>query len=252
MTNVTFADSVGNSPSKEETVAITTTERPAAPLVPAAEYTRTENAEGEITKDDVAMPRLNIVAKVGELSEKFKSGNFVLNKTHDLGAGPLIVSAVFVKKYYREVVDFDDDVRSRIFQTSAEVAAAGLRVGTPSSRLVGEEAAPEAAVLLFIEAPEGLATGVEDAFDMVLPSGKRGTFALYTVARTSYKAVAGQLFTALQQNKAVKEAGLSVQLWKLSSLLQKWESKLWYQGSLQPAGRLDAADVAYLKEYGGN
>lgn len=256
MTNVSFADAVGtDKPAKADkknpSTALAVKE--AAPLAPPAAYTHTDSAEGEITKEDVAMPRLNIVAKVGELSNLFKPGNFVLNKLHDLGSGPLLVSAVYVRKYYREVTDFDDtEVRPRTFTTSAEVAAAGLRVGTPSSRLIGEEAAPEAAVLFFIEAPEGLSPEGVDAFDIVLPSGKKGTFAMYTAAKTSYKGVASQLFTALIQNKSVKEKGLASQLWKFSAPLQKWESKTWFQGSLQPGGRLEDADVEYLKEFGLN
>lgn len=255
MTNVSFAEATGDKTKAAKAAPSTAVAvKEQAPLAaPAADYIRTGSAEGEITKEDVAMPRLNIVAKTGELSTMFSPGHFLLNKTHDLGVGPLIVSAVYVRKYYKEVTDFDDqETRPRTFATSAEVAAVGLRVGQPSSREIGEEAAPEAAVLLFVEAPEGLSPEATDAFDMVLPSGKKGTFAMYTAAKTSYKGVAGQLFTALQQNKSVKENGLSVQLWKLISTMNKWQGKVWYAGSLQPAGRLDAADVEYLKEFGLN
>lgn len=226
------------------------TKAPAHHPVVQSEVNR-DSVEGEIDRDDIVTPRLNIVAKVGDLSNQFTPGNFALNRTHDLGNQPLNVVAVYVKKYYREVTDFDDqEANPRIFATSAEVADAGLRVGRPSSREIGEEAAPEATILFFVERPEKLATAeAAEAFDVVLPSGKTGALALYTAAKTSYRGVASVLFTALSQNKHVRENGLIAQQWKLSSTLQKWESKTWFQGGLAPSGHLTPEDAAALKEF---
>lgn len=243
MTRVSFAETTGSDSPPEKALA-PKEETQVAP------YQSGGDAEGEFGREDQTTPRLNIVGKTGDLSNSFDPGHFVISKTHDLGKGPLNVVAVFLKKYYQEVVDFDDkDARPRSFNTAAEVQAAGLRVGKPSSREVGEEAAPQATILLWIEKPEGVSPEVADAFDVVLPSGRVGALALYTASKTSYMPVAGQIVTALNQSKHVKEKGLQSQQWKLSTELNSWQGKHWYPGALTPAGKMSDEDAEYLRGF---
>lgn len=254
MTTVSFTESTGDDakaavaePEPESKAVVV--KQDASPAMVQSEVNQ-QYVEGEVTREDIATPRLNIVGKTGELSNSFDSGSFVLSKTYDLGKEPLSVAVLYAKKLYREAADFDDkETTPRVFNTAAEVAAAGLRVGRATTRAYGEEAGPEAHLLLFIEAPKDLDEAAAEAFDVTLPSGKLGALALYTAAKTSYNTVGKVVFTALAQNRTIKESGLPKALWSLKASLEKWEGKSWYQGVLTPAGRLEDADVEYLKEF---
>lgn len=215
-----------------------------------AEYKRTADAEGEYDRSDTQTPRLSVVAKSGELSNLFKPGSVVLSKTYEFDK-PLTVAAAFIKKYYREAVDFDDPhtENPRTFSTAEEVRQGGLRVAaSPCSRAYEEEAVPLADILLFVVRPDDATEKQSEAFNVSLPSGKQGGLYLYTAGRTNYNSVAKTLFTALSQNKHVKDNGLVSQLWTLTPTLEKWENKTWYQARLAPNGRLSPEDVAAIKE----
>ena len=123
--------------------------RPSSTLAVPANYTDTGGFDGEFTNEDRQTPRLQIVAKTGALSNEFPPGNFVLNKQADLGKSPLKLVALRVKKLYQEVTDIEEGVMGRTFATAEEVRAAGLRVGLPTSKVVGEEAAPIMQILFF-------------------------------------------------------------------------------------------------------
>lgn len=212
-------------------------------------YTDEAGFDGEFTREDRQTPRLQIVAKTGALSNEFPPGNFVINKQADLGKGPLSVVALRVKKLYQEVTDIEEGVMGRTFSTAEEVRAAGLRVGTPTSKVVGEEASPIMQVLFFIELPEGLKPEIADYFSCVLPNGKNGALALYTAARTNYRTVAQPLVTARDMNKQVREHGIWSQRWLLTAKLEKYESFSWWQGHLTPNGKLSEDNANYLKDF---
>lgn len=223
--------------------------RPSSTLAVPANYTDSGGFDGEFTNEDRQTPRLQIVAKTGALSNEFPPGNFVLNKQADLGKSPLKLVALRVKKLYQEVTDIEEGVMGRTFATAEEVRAAGLRVGLPTSKVVGEEAAPIMQILFFLEMPEGLAPETADHFSCVTPSGINGALALYTAARTNYRTVAQPLVTAKDLNKQVRENGIWSQRWLLTAKLEKYESFSWWQGHLTPNGKLDQADADYLKEF---
>lgn len=240
-------DPVEETPAAEPTKALVKPEENRT-----AEYKRTADAEGEIDRSDTQTPRLSVVAKTGDLSNMFKPGNVVLNKLHEFAnESPLTVAACFIKKYYREAVDFDDPhtENPRIFSTAEEVRNGGLRVAaSPCSRAYEEEAVPLADILLFVLKPDDASEKQAEAFGITLPSGKVGGLYLYTAGRTNYNSVAKTLFTSLGQNKRVKDNGLVSQLWKFQPSLEKWENKTWYQARITPSGSLSAEDVAAIKE----
>jgi hypothetical protein len=83
--------------------------------------------EGEITGDDIVIPRFHQVQSVGPLSEKFAPGSLVYNMEVVLseGAAPVSLTVLRIKKRYIENTEYGGDAIARVFDTIEEVKAAG-------------------------------------------------------------------------------------------------------------------------------
>lgn len=83
--------------------------------------------EGEITGDDIVIPRFHQVQSVGPLSEKFAPGSLVYNKEVVVSDGntPVNLTVLRIKKRYIEHVEYGGDDIARVFDTLEEVKAAG-------------------------------------------------------------------------------------------------------------------------------
>lgn len=90
-----------------------------------------DDFDGEITSRDLKFPRLQQVQGMGALKDDFPLGAWVLNRETQLADknGQVRLTVLKVKKYYQEVTDYDGDgPMGRIFDSTAEAEAAGLRV----------------------------------------------------------------------------------------------------------------------------
>ena len=83
--------------------------------------------EGEITGDDIVIPRFHQVQSVGPLSEKFAPGSLVFNKEVVLSDGttPVHLTVLRIKKRYIEATEYGSDTIARVFDTLDEVKQAG-------------------------------------------------------------------------------------------------------------------------------
>ncbi len=83
--------------------------------------------EGEITGDDIVIPRFHQVQSVGPLSEKFAPGSLVYNKEVVISDGntPVNLTVLRLKKRYIENVEYGGDSIARVFDTLDEVKGAG-------------------------------------------------------------------------------------------------------------------------------
>jgi hypothetical protein len=87
---------------------------------------------GEFGSDDIKLPRLNLVNKVGDLSNLFTPGAWVLKKEHQLTdvvkgeAGSLKVIAVRLGVEYQESLPYDPNVRPRVFATAEKQVFYGV------------------------------------------------------------------------------------------------------------------------------
>lgn len=83
--------------------------------------------EGEITGDDIVIPRFHQVQSVGPLSEKFPPGSLVYNKEVVLSDGntPVPLTVLRIKKRYIENTEYGGDTIARVLDSLEEVKAAG-------------------------------------------------------------------------------------------------------------------------------
>src|SRR5438876_455496 len=91
-----------------------TPNEPTTALVPREErplsrYVDTTEAQGEFTNSDRERAVMQIVAKVGDLSNTFTPGDILLNKDFVIGGtkNPIELVALGIKKRYQNDLDFD-------------------------------------------------------------------------------------------------------------------------------------------------
>tara|TARA_R110000851_G_scaffold90785_3_gene198394 strand:- start:6147 stop:6881 length:735 start_codon:yes stop_codon:yes gene_type:complete len=124
----TFAESV------TEIAATTVTEgaiehAPPAPVAVVAASPMSD-FEGEISRSDVKVPRLQLAQSIGPLSDDFPSGTWVINKRTAIAAKdePMSIVPLRAVKYYQEKLDYSvSGPMPRRFSTMDDVTAAGLR-----------------------------------------------------------------------------------------------------------------------------
>lgn len=233
--------SLTEEPPQETPQALPLATRPEQQLATPATFYNDSDAEGEITRDDVRVPRLNIVGKTGALSDQFPNdqGAIILNRESVLVAKeqPLIVIPVKIRKFYQEDTEFGDDMGKRANKLD-EVHAFG---GQIEDRDGANFWISVADIDFLIEKPVGASPEVDALFYEEIGGGSY-TLARYTASKSAYTAVAKPLFQRKLQVGSVQ--GMT---YHLISKLRKWEGNTWFGPNLRPAGKPSADIVEYLK-----
>lgn len=194
--------------------------------------------------DDIVFPRLNIVQKVGDLSNSFEHGSILLaqneilytppvkdgkGKVTEAGTPPVeIVVMGFKKKRFIEKVPFDSGIRSRVFGSEQEVVKNGGTLSYQEWELKKSEGIslfnPSVDCLVGIRKPDGVADQHELSFGYHV-GDQRWAVALWQLTRTSYTAAAKKLFT--ERATGCLRKGYPTFTHSLSTVL-KCFNKNWY------------------------
>lgn len=153
--------------------------------------------EGEVSADDIRLPRLQIAYGVGALSEHFNPGDLVLNGEERLvGKGEeLEVIFLNVRQYWKERLqstDYAAGITPRQYQTEKEVLDNG---GTTKWKdNVGPTFSKALNMRMLIKQPEGLISGM-----FGVPVGEAVYApAVWDIDKSAYKRVAPVLLSAAQ------------------------------------------------------
>jgi hypothetical protein len=172
--------------------------------------------QGEVSARDLQFPALNIVSKMGKLTDTFKPGDLVLNREYFLtsrGGPPVkIVVMNLVKSYQERFPEFNaSGPRPKAFKTLREVVDAGLYLDWRNNeKPTAEEVAT---ALLLIQKPADLACL---AFNNTL-DGQDYALARWIMTRTAYTHAACQMFT---KSQIELRDGLELGLWELSTKVE--------------------------------
>lgn len=217
--------------------------------------------EGEVSMSDIKLPRINVVQKVGPLSDNFQPGSVVFEKQVVLSTGktPVEMTPLRIKKQYQRKVAWGTaaaDEAPEIYDTVAEVRAAGgsLIYGDPSyfqeiahiqmaikmPEDLGADELKEAAEIICDLFPYQLSTGA--------PTDGLYAVAMWTVSSSGYTAVAKPLFTAAA---GLLRNGLFTGHYNVTTEIRKNAQNSWYAPKLTFAGKHSPEAAEFFKSIAG-
>lgn len=225
-------DSPATQENQNETSTAVAVKESAAPAV----YNPGNRSEiiGEVDRSDIRLPRLNLVARTGDLAELFTPGSFVLNKEIKLSEGGkddlLHIVVVRLRKQFQEALPFGDPEMPRVFDTAEEVREAGGTVA------YGKGAGIFSAIAhleLLIRKPESLPEEAAGHF-FFESEDVSYTHCVWTVGGTAYGQVGKPVISATHNH--LSKTGLLGGLWTLGSELRKSNGNAWFTPILKTAG----------------
>lgn len=212
----------------------------------------------DLSLEDVILPRINIVQKVGDLSNIFVPGEIVLNQQYVLhtpanpqrkvdGTPPLNVVFVgfrprqFVEKTdggalglmldsEQAVVDNNGTLDWKEWKQSLE--ASKQPGGAPVKRLFQRMAT----AIMLVEKPESLQDPDGVNFPYRTPEGKQYALVLWSMKGTAYTHAAKIVFTA-RKFGCLRDGGYPSHTWSLTTNCQQFGDNFAYVPALKPAAR---------------
>lgn len=177
---------------------------------------------GEITQEDLKVPRVNLVQKSGQLCDNFAPGTFLFEKKIVLAkhGESFTATALRFRKYYQEKVEFgtSNDMPAKA-NTAEEVRALGGSLIYGHDRYFQEVAD----IMLAVKAPADLEEdheyfGYSDGVDNY-------GLAIYTIAASAYTSLGKRLLT---DATFLLKDGLWTGQYEIVSELRKNASNSWY------------------------
>lgn len=179
--------------------------------------------EGEITRDDLRVPRVNLVQRVGNLVDTFAPGSFLFEKSVTLAKPGTAFTAtvIHLKKYFQEKIEFgtSSDMPAKA-NTSEEVRALGgsLMYGHP------KYFQDVADILLAVKAPADL--DEDGAMFFPYSDGENSYgLAIYTVAASAFTSLGKKIITDASYSL---RSGLYQGIYEITSELKKNAANSWY------------------------
>lgn len=233
---------------------------PATPL-PVATY----DEDNDISIEDIIVPRINLVHRVGDLGLVFNPGEVVLNVTtviHEpenkekgvAGSGPLVIVPINFKR-----IQFCEKTtggaRGRMLKTEAEVVANGGSLDYNEAKASkGAKAYFEryATALLLIKQPVELLPDAEKQIFTHEIDGDRYTLAQYSSKGTAYTAFAKRLMTE-KKIGFLREGGYPSFSWFFTTVMKSYPKEgggvnLVPVPLLKPGAKTTQAVRDYIKE----
>lgn len=187
---------------------------------------------------DLVLPRLNIVQKVGDMSNLFTPGSLVMDGSlviadapKEMAIGPAIRFVVLGLQptYFSEKIEGGG--RGDTYKTEAEVVAAGGTLDWNEFKRSGKPLYQRVSTgLLLVEQPAGVDAGM---FPHQI-EGKNYALVLYTMKGVAYTNAARH-FKSAKKIGHLREHGYRGAFWTFSAKLEKYGSNYAYRPVVKPA-----------------
>lgn len=243
MAAISFSPKTGSTetpvtPAAQEVQLVTT--EPTAIVV--AEPSVSPNG---ISRDDIILPRVNLVQKSGKLCDDFAPGSFLFEKQVVLAKPGEEFSFVVLghSKYYQEKVEYGSSEFGRRANTEEEVRELG---GTTTWGINDKPYfQPVADLLIAVKAPENLDEEADSLFPFPYKDEKYAV-GVYTVAASAYTSLAKRIFT---DSLYTLKAGLHLGEYSVKSELKRNAANSWYVPVAGiPKKYNDAEKAAFFEE----
>jgi hypothetical protein len=208
-----------------------------------------DGVEGEVSMSDIKLPRVNVVQKVGQLSDNFQPGSILFEKQVVLTTGktPVDMTPIRIRKQYQRKVAWGSaasEEAPEVYDTVAEVRAAGGSLQFGDDNYFQEIAH----IQLAIKLPEDVeGDEVIDLFPYQFGESLYA-IAMWTVSSSGYTAVAKPLFTAAA---GLLRGGLYHGHYNVTTEVRKNAQNSWYAPKLTFAGKHTPEAAEFFKSIAG-
>lgn len=213
-----------------------------APMASLAVNTLAGQVEGEFSAKDFTVPRLNLVAKTGELSNTFQPGAFVYNREVVIGDGkkPAKITFLRIQKIYIQDVVYGSDQIAKTFNRLADVrAAGGALMNDPEAEVDADKYTEALQSIIAIEAPEK-----DNPLFPFLVGDKQFGLAQYLMAKSAYRSAGKQVFT---DSQLFLKSGLHTAYYELTSKIRTSPSGSYFVPQLKIGGKHSPEACEQLK-----
>lgn len=239
------------APKPVEVTAVNETETESTTSLAVAEQTSTLTVnsavdgqiQGEFSRRDLTIPRMNLVAKTGELSNTFPAGSFVYNREVVLGDGkkPCPITVTRVVKFYLQDVPYGSGEMPKNFASLRDVHAAGGALATDQDAEEGVDRYSEAMTcIVLVKSPEKSHPLFPFEYE-----GGHYAIAQWLLTKSAYKQTGRKLFTDAMY--ALK-AGIDTAEYELTSSIRTNSAGSWYVPVVKLGKRHDDKFVAFVRD----
>lgn len=180
--------------------------------------------QNNISREDIILPRVNLVQKSGKLCDDFAPGTFLFEKQVVLAKPGDEFTAVVLgtSKYFQEKVEYGSSEYGRRANSEEEVRQFG---GTTTYGVADKPYFQHVADLLIaVKAPEGMDEDSLGHFPFPYKN-ENYAIAVYTVAASAYTSLAKRVFT---DSLYTLKAGLHLGEYSIKSELKRNAANSWY------------------------
>lgn len=198
--------------------------------------------QGEFSRSDFTVPKLNLVNKTGELSNSFPAGSFLYNREVLLGDGkkPCQITLTRVAKFYMQDLPFGSGEMPKTFSSIRDVRAAGGALAGDQDTEEGVDRYAEAMTcFVLVKSPAG-----EHALFPFEHEGNYYALAQWLLTKSAYKQTGRKIFT---DSQLALRAGIDTACYELTSTLRTNSMGSWYVPMVKLGAKHDEKFVEFVR-----
>jgi len=198
--------------------------------------------QGEFSRKDLTIPKLNLVNKTGELSNNFPAGSFLYNREVIIGDGkkacPITITRM--AKFYLQDLPYGSGEMPKNFSTLRDVRAAGGALANDAEAEEGVDRYSEAMTcIVLVKSPEKGHALFPFEFDK-----EHYALAQWLLTKSAYKQTGRKLFT---DSQLALRAGVDTASYELTSSIRTNSQGSWYVPVVKLGSKHDEKFIEFVR-----